>query len=137
MCRSTRSCSSVERSLAGIFMIASMSMPTKLNGGWGITSGADGLGLFSFETELSVLFSLLAELVVLTLTLTSPVGLLVPLFAAILIPMPVIRMSTTAPPAHMSGILYSDIWLRDGRDGMDGKRLDASSSVMFVRMNSV
>ena len=127
MCRSTRSCSSVERSLAGIFMIASMSMPAKLNGGWGTTSGADGLGLFSFE----------AELVVLTLTLTSPVGLLVPLFAANLIPMPNIRMSITAPPAHMSGILYSDIWLRDGRDGRDEKKLDVSSSVMLVRMNSV
>ena len=86
---------------------------------------------------MSVLFSLLAELVVLMLTLISPVGLLVPLFAANLIPMPNIRMSITAPPAHMSGILYSDIWLRDGRDGRDGKKLDVSSPVMLVRMNSV
>ena len=69
--------------------------------------------------------------------LTSPDGLLVPLFAATLIPMPAIRMSTTAPPAHMSGVLYSDIWLRDDREGMDGSMLDSSSIVMFVWMNLV
>ena len=65
----------------------------------------------------------------LTLTLTSPVGLFVPLF--ILIPMPAIRMSNIAPPAHMIGVLYSDIKLRGDREGMDGKMLVASSTVMF------
>ena len=64
-----------------------------------------GRMLFSLVIVLFGLLSLLAEFVVLTFTLTSPVGLLEFLFTASLIPTPAIKMSSTAPPAPMSGIL--------------------------------
>ena len=61
--------------------------------------------LSSLVTVFSDLFSLLAELVVLIFRLTLPEGLLAPLFIISLVPMPAIRMSSSAPPAHMIGIL--------------------------------
>ena len=73
--------------------------------------GADGLVLSLFEIVLADLFSLLAELVVLIFRLTSPEGLLAPLFITSLVPMPVIRMSSSAPPMHMIGILVEG-WYR-------------------------
>ena len=76
-----------------------------MNGGGGVVSGAVGLMFSSLLTVFSDLFSLLAELVVLMFKLTLPEGVLAPLFIISLIPMPVIRMSSSAPPAHMIGIL--------------------------------
>ena len=70
-----------------------------------MVSGAVGLMFSSLLTVFSDLFSLLAELVVLMFKLTLPEGVLGPLFIVSLIPMPVIRMRSSAPPAHMIGIL--------------------------------
>ena len=94
-------------------------------------SGAEGGGIMLL---LETLLSLLAEFVVWTLTLTSPVGLLVVLFAASLIPIPASRMKSTAPPAHSRGILRCENWLRDGREG---KKVSLASNVMLFLMNSV
>ena len=59
----------------------------------------------SLLAGLAALFSLFAELVVLMLKLTAPVGLSVFLQVVSLIPMLARRMKAVTPPTQMSGIL--------------------------------
>lgn len=108
--------------------------------GEGVITGAVGamsllssLTLLSLFAELDALFSLFAELVVLILTLTSPVGLFF-LQVVNLIPILARRMKAMAPPALMRGILRFDGLSRVGRAG---KLLAVTFTVMLLLKNSV
>ena len=85
--------------------------------------------MYISKTPILVVFSLLAELVVLILKLTAPVGLSIFLQVVSLIPMLARRMKAMAPPTLMSGILRFDDLVRVGRAG---KLLVVGSTVTLL-----